>query len=183
MLLRSGGGSWGPLHSCIKIGLVLVPLWSRYRAHSSLVPSTADAANLRLRANSGEGEDGDGEMAATVGVPEPNGSSGGGGAMTASVCLPRAVAPDIVPVILAFLYTDRLVQQPDFGHDGFAVEYVDPGVEGDLSVPAPAVGTERCRPRGRSSFGGDSREAGSISGADWDRENGVPSKVGTNDRE
>lgn len=102
--------------------------------------------------------------------------------VTASVCLPRAVAPDIVPVIMAFLYTDRLVQEPDFGHDGFAEEYLDPAGQGDLGMSAAAVGTETCHPRGRSGFGGDrysdSRNGGSISGTDWDQGNGVQRKVG-----
>ncbi len=70
--------------------------------------------------------------------------------------LPRAVAPDIVPVILAFLYTDRLIQQPDFGPDGFAEEYLDPGVAGN------------------SSFAGDTMEDGP--GGGWDRYHGRKGK-------
>lgn len=138
----------------------------------------AGASKLRLRADSGEGD----RTATAFGAPEMNGGGESAVTVTASVCLPRAVAPDVVPVILAFLYTDRLVQDPDFGHDGFAKEYLDPAREGGLSMSSmltAAVGVERCRPRGRSGIGGDSREAGSISGADWDRGNGVPSKVGT----
>lgn len=128
----------------------------------------------------------DGQTAAKFAVPETNG--GREGTVTASVCLPRAVAPDIVPVILAFLYTDKLVQEPDFGSDGFAQEYLDPGVEGHVSMSTAAEQTEReregerCRPRRRSGcgFGGDSTEVGTITGTDWDRGNGVPGKVGTN---
>ncbi|CAN0433831.1 unnamed protein product, partial [Ectocarpus sp. 12 AP-2014] len=48
-------------------------------------------------------------------------------AVTTCVCLPRAVSPDIVPVILAYLYTDRLEAYPDNLRDGCAEEYVDPG--------------------------------------------------------
>lgn len=43
------------------------------------------------------------------------------------VCLPRAVAPEIVPVILAFLYTDRLETNPENGPDGCAETYTEPG--------------------------------------------------------
>lgn len=150
------------------------------------VPGAAGLARLRLRANSDE----DDRTAATFAAPETNGGRGGGGeeegegAVTASVCLPRAVAPDIVPVILAFLYTDRLVQEPAFGLDSFAEDYLDPGVEGDLSMSTAAVETERRRPRGRSDFRGDIREVVIISetGGDDHQRNGVPSKVGTNRR-
>lgn len=45
-----------------------------------------------------------------------------------SVCLPRAVAPEIVPVILAFLYTDKLEIDPKNSSDGKSAEaYADPG--------------------------------------------------------
>eukprot|EP00752_Nemacystus_decipiens_P012142 g10764.t1 len=138
-------------------------------------PDDAGASKLRLLADSGE----DCNTSAVLTAPETNG--GGEGTMTASVCLPRAVAPDIVPVILAFLYTDKLVQEPDFSHDGFAEEYLDPEGKGGVSMSTAAVETERCRSRGsgRSGFdqGRASGEAGSTSGANWERENGVPSKV------
>lgn len=143
------------------------------------VPGAAGASKLRLCADSSE----DGHRSAVFTAPGTNG--GGEDAVPPSVCLPQAVAPDIVPVILAFLYTDRLVQEPDFGHDGFAEEYLDPAGKGDLSMPMAAVETERYRPRGsrRSGFDGVSGEAGSMSGADWDRENGAPSKVRTSYRQ
>ena len=96
----------------------------------------ADTSKLRLVASSNGG----GRSADTNAAADENGAEDG--VVPASVCLPRAVAPDIVPVILAFLYTDRLVQQPDFGPDGCAEEYLDPGVEGT------------------SSFAGGSMEAG-----------------------
>lgn len=44
-----------------------------------------------------------------------------------TVCLPRAVAPHVVPIILAFLYTDRFETYPENVPDGFAESYVDPG--------------------------------------------------------
>lgn len=157
--------------------------------HASVIPASrllwpcfvpfsvaaAGASKLRLRVDSGE----DSRMSTAFAAQEANG--GGEGVVPASVCLPRAVAPDIVPVILAFLYTDRLVQEPDFGHDGFAEEYLDPAGKGGLSMSAAAMDTDRACPRGSGSsgFDGGSGEAGSMSGADWDRENGVPSKVGT----
>eukprot|EP00903_Cladosiphon_okamuranus_P011781 g11074.t1 len=137
-------------------------------------PDDAGASKLRLRTDS----DQDGPTATAFGAPQTNG--GEESPVTASVCLPRAVAPDVVPVILAFLYTDRLVQDPDFGHDGFAEEYHDPAGAGGISMSSTstaAVATERCRPRGRRGFGGDGGEAGSINGANRDRGSGVPSKV------
>ncbi|CAM9549795.1 unnamed protein product, partial [Ectocarpus sp. 8 AP-2014] len=61
---------------------------------------------------------------------------------TTCVCLPRAVSPDIVPVILAYLYTDRLETYPDNLRDGCAEEYVDPGgaCSSGGGASEPAVG-------------------------------------------
>lgn len=137
------------------------------------MPDTADAAKLRLRATSDEGDRSAGTFAAS-------GANGAENTAMASVYLPRAVAPDIVPVILAFLYTDRLESAPENGPDGFAKDYGDPGVEGCSSR---AAATETCRPRGRSGVGGDSREIDSSNGSGGERESGrdwgerMPSKV------
>lgn len=43
-----------------------------------------------------------------------------------SVCLPSGVAPEVVPVILAFLYTDQLEIFPENSPDGYGATYVDP---------------------------------------------------------
>lgn len=126
------------------------------------VPCTADATKLRLEETSDERNC----SAVTLASPEANGEEN---TAMVSVCLPRAVAPDIVPVILAFLYTDRLEFAPENGSDGFAKEYVDPGV-GEKSRRVAA--TETCRPQGRSGFGRDSKEASSSNGSGGNRESG-----------
>lgn len=125
------------------------------------VPRTADAAKLRLGETSDEGN----RSEATLPSPEANGEEN---TAMVSVCLPPAVAPDIVPVILAFLYTDRLEFAPENGPDGVAKEYVDPGVGGKSRR---AGASETSRQRG-SSFGGDSKEAGSSNGSGGERESG-----------
>jgi len=88
----------------------------------------ADTSKLRLPANSDVGSGSVGTNAA------PNAHGEDDDVAPISMCLPRAVAPEIVPVILAFLYTDRFIQQPDFGPDGYAEEYCDPGVAGNSSL-------------------------------------------------
>lgn len=60
------------------------------------------------------------------------------------VCLPAVVAPEIVPVILAFLYTDRLETNPENGPDGHVEVYTDP-VRGNCGGRASADG---CRQGG-----------------------------------
>lgn len=72
---------------------------------------------------------------------------------TTCVCLPRAVSPDIVPVILAYLYTDRLETYTDNLRDGSAEEYVDPGSCGAATAAEPEAG-------GSSGRGGAETEGG-----------------------
>ncbi|CAB1107021.1 unnamed protein product [Ectocarpus sp. CCAP 1310/34] len=111
--------------------------------------AAAGSASLRLTIRSEEGNDCNGKGSDSGGG---GGGGGNGGAFssqeasatkkdaeggeredpeaavtTTCVCLPRAVSPDIVPVILAYLYTDRLEAYPDNLRDGCAKEYVDPG--------------------------------------------------------
>lgn len=108
-----------------------------------------------------------------------------------SVCLPRAVAPDIVPVILAFLYTDRLDPDPENGSDGYSEAYADPGTRdgggggGGVAVAAEReMEVEAYRPLGKRGFGGDGGRGGSGggsgktggSGKGWVA--GTPSEVG-----
>lgn len=49
-----------------------------------------------------------------------------------SVYLPRAVAPEIVPVVLEYLYTDKLNVETINEDNGYAKTYIDPGT-GDIS--------------------------------------------------
>lgn len=49
-----------------------------------------------------------------------------------SVYLPRAVAPEVVPVVLEYLYTDKLNVETINDDNGYARTYIDPGT-GDIS--------------------------------------------------
>ena len=60
------------------------------------------------------------------------------------VCLPLAVAPEIIPVVLEYIYTDRLEPEAANGDSGYAEAYCDPGT-GD------GTGKERGQ-RGSSSW-------------------------------
>lgn len=44
------------------------------------------------------------------------------------MCLPRAVVPEIVPVVLAFVYTDRLEVDAENSSDHFQASSWDPGI-------------------------------------------------------
>lgn len=138
--------------------------------------------------------DGDGHADAASGAPEADGIASGwkqppaestavgrgnaaGSALT-PVCLPRAVAPEIVPVILAFLYTDRLDPDPKNRPDGFAETYADPGMDSSACAEArrqvteSGVGVEE----GKSCYGGGGGwGSGRWSGAGWP--NGMSDKV------
>lgn len=46
-----------------------------------------------------------------------------------TVCLPKAVAPEVVPVVLEFLYTDQLETDPENGPDGHGRTYVAPPLQ------------------------------------------------------
>ncbi|CAM9474506.1 unnamed protein product, partial [Hapterophycus canaliculatus] len=158
---------------------------SRFLAHKAIISCRSDVLGaLVARAGTNEGEQGVVEAAASPrlrGATVEDDVTGGGGngndlcytrangeeaVITASVCLPRAVAPEIAPVILAFLYTDRLDPCPENAPAGLAEEYVDPEIRGPLGgVAAPTVASESCRPRGRSAHAGDRKEVGSSNGA------------------
>lgn len=126
------------------------------------MPGKADATKIRLGETSNEGN----RSTGTLALSETNGEEN---TAMVSVCLPRAVVPDIVPVILAFLYTDRLESAPENSPDGFAKDYVDPGVGGKSRRAAEI---EMSHPRGRSGFGGDSKEICSSNGSGGGRESG-----------
>ena len=114
------------------------------------------------------------------------GSSSGGDEMT-SVCLPRAVAPDIVPVILAFLYTDRLESDPENSSDGYSEAYTDPGARNRGGVATAVEGEvvmEAYRQAGKRGLGSDTGGGGSgggggkASGSGKRWVEGTPSEVG-----
>ncbi|CAM9662216.1 unnamed protein product [Scytosiphon promiscuus] len=164
---------------------------SRFPAHKAIVSCRSDvlgglvaraeeAAKLLLRGATG-GDSVDGGAGPGTCPARANGEEG---VVKASVCLPRAVAPEIAPVILAFLYTDRLDPNPENAPAGLAEEYIDPEIgEAWSVVAAPAVATESCRSRGRSGFVGYGEGVGPGSGVAKRRENspdvvaGSPSKV------
>lgn len=113
---------------------------------------------------------------------ETTDEKGGDNDVVTSVCLPRAVAPDIVPVILAFLYTDRLESDPENGSDGYSEAYTDPGTGSGVEVGL-GMG-EAYRQLGKRGFGDEGGGAGfgggggktGGSGKGWVE--GTPSEVG-----
>lgn len=168
------------------IALLTCLIWEAHCRHLCCSRRLAEeAASPRLREATAD----DGVTGGTGTGTCSSRPTGDEGVITTSVFLPRAVAPDIAPVILAFLYTDRLDPSPDNGPAGFAEEYLDPELgdpelgESRTSVAAPAMATGSCRPRGRSGFVGDLREVGSSNGAvkimemSTDLAAGSPSKV------
>lgn len=72
---------------------------------------------------------------------EKRASAEGPGSEMTSICIPQSIAPEIVPVILAFLYTDRLENNPENGPNGFAEAYHDPC----LRAKWKSAIFERCR--------------------------------------
>lgn len=142
-----------------------LPVSAFYAHHehlSSLRRVTEEASSLRVQGTTV----GDSVSSGAGNDTCPSQANGEEGVISTSVCLPRAVAPDIAPVILAFLYTDRLDPDSENAPAGFAEEYLDPEIGGAWSgLAAPAPATESCRPRGRSGYVGDRCEFGSSDGA------------------